>query len=1595
LLNTIRSALLLLLFTALQIQAATYTINSSVTTNTPPAGGRFDISLRCQQNGVAVTTITPSATQSAPLVGATVFSGIPLGAYCTIEYANFPTAPIGTVWATVQSNFYNHHVYNDTQAFDVSLNLANKSAVSVTNMVTGGALVPGTKVDVSLSCNLYANSIWTGPTPNTLQSLDSGQSVLFDNIPQGAQCQTIVSPLPNPPSGYDWVDQTISPNNFSVNSQGTYQVDVTNTMGAFKPVTISVDTTGGPASVSALVYSVELRCTGFNTTIVPSPAPMQSVANGGSVVFGAVPVGANCRVSLTNLPTPPVGYMWHTASFSNNAGSSVKVGAAGLSVQVTNRLVKQSTLRLSQILTGGSLPSGALFSSTIYCTFEGMNIYSISPTNLQTQAANSSVEFSNIPAGAVCSFNRISTPTPMAGFFWLNRTSFSPSTILLVDGANEVTATDTLTGSTNVTVNFNVTGGTPVAGAEIMVNLFCNPLDGSYFGNNQSSHTVPANGSYTFTNVPIDYRCGLTVNDLPAAPANKAWLSPYPTVSSTLTTLAGGNSMNVTAQLVDSGQITINATLNGGSFPNGTYSIYFNCNSRYISGTFTLSAPLLTQSAPLGDQCNFYSLNLPTPPTGFIWGDYVIPSNTIAITAGSNIFNVTLNLIPLTSLSISLQTTGSAADPGSKVPFSLTCRKANGDYYYNASFTYAPADRLIGAGETLTVGRVPIGYSCAFARDLYIATIGPGVGKSWGAISYSPIQITAAVSNLPASASIQVNQNTTVQVTSTVLGGVPVANSNLTVTLYCSYSSGGVLPKPNATLTMPMQGGTISYSDIPVGSSCSVSVAGPLPAPPANLLWKNTAYNDYQLTVTSGSNTVNLTNTLLVEAPLAIDQTLIGGVLAPGVKLNAVVTCYGPINSQSISRALSIEPNARTMIYGVPLGYTCNLQNNSGNPLPPLGYSWAIPTFGAPVVTSNTLTVLTYAVSLLADTSITINKVLIGNISPSHSYNVTYNCSNSNSQYSYSYPGPVTTKTIVANGSVVFNKIPEGSTCTFSESNLPAPPAGTNWKTPVFSPATLVTAANINHTVTLTNELTTAGSLTVNLAIQGGTLPAGTNFSIYVSCSLLGSTVYNGSGLIAVNQAKVFDNIPLGATCVVQQNSNSPLPTLPAGKAWTDLGVLSASNVPITSGGNALTVTNTFADTTLVAVYIQVNGGTIANTDISRVSLACQMILNNNYVSVVVNPSIQQNISLAAPAIFSNIPQKAICTASLVSISAPPSGSVWTHLPYQVLRLTAAAGINVLTLPLTLSPTTSVTLRKAVSIAGYSPTENFSLSINCSINQNQFPVNTIYYPVSIGIAKQVNNIPVGSTCNVTENMNVNPPAPAGFAWTAPTFSQNNFVVPEGGTTVTVTNAVIPVTTLTVNRLGTGVGLIQDSGYRLQCGTTCTYASGVPVSLRLIAYPGGNSKFMGWIGGGCSGTGPCDIVLSTSKTVTAVFANISFVPSLDIDRDGKFLATTDGLLVNRYLRAKGLYFDGFAGDITTYAALRYADGNTWAHLTDMAPSLDIDGDGELDAATDGLLVSRYLLGLRGTALTQNALSANARFTAPADIESRIAALIVAQ
>ena len=86
--------------------------------------------------------------------------------------------------------------------------------------------------------------------------------------------------------------------------------------------------------------------------------------------------------------------------------------------------------------------------------------------------------------------------------------------------------------------------------------------------------------------------------------------------------------------------------------------------------------------------------------------------------------------------------------------------------------------------------------------------------------------------------------------------------------------------------------------------------------------------------------------------------------------------------------------------------------------------------------------------------------------------------------------------------------------------------------------------------------------------------------------------------------------------------------------------------------------------------------------------------------------------------------------------------------------------------------------------------------------------------------------------------------------------------------VTQTVNQLPTQTLTVTVTGTGQGSVTATG--INCPGDCSEAVTENAIVALTATPATGSMFIGWSGGGCTGTGTCSVTMSTAQSVTAQF-----------------------------------------------------------------------------------------------------------------------------
>jgi hypothetical protein len=124
----------------------------------------------------------------------------------------------------------------------------------------------------------------------------------------------------------------------------------------------------------------------------------------------------------------------------------------------------------------------------------------------------------------------------------------------------------------------------------------------------------------------------------------------------------------------------------------------------------------------------------------------------------------------------------------------------------------------------------------------------------------------------------------------------------------------------------------------------------------------------------------------------------------------------------------------------------------------------------------------------------------------------------------------------------------------------------------------------------------------------------------------------------------------------------------------------------------------------------------------------------------------------------------------------------------------------------------------------------------------------------------------------------------------------------------------------------------------------------------------------------------------ATAVSATFAPPDGVrPDIDLSPPASnHDALTDGLLILRYMF--GLTGPSLTVNALNGLAARTDPATIKTYLDNIRPRLDVDGSSTVEPKTDGMLILRYLFGLRGNALIAGALHPQATRTAIPDIEA---------
>jgi hypothetical protein len=113
-----------------------------------------------------------------------------------------------------------------------------------------------------------------------------------------------------------------------------------------------------------------------------------------------------------------------------------------------------------------------------------------------------------------------------------------------------------------------------------------------------------------------------------------------------------------------------------------------------------------------------------------------------------------------------------------------------------------------------------------------------------------------------------------------------------------------------------------------------------------------------------------------------------------------------------------------------------------------------------------------------------------------------------------------------------------------------------------------------------------------------------------------------------------------------------------------------------------------------------------------------------------------------------------------------------------------------------------------------------------------------------------------------------------------TIKATNGTSPDAEQSFTLTvQASPPASThlLTVGLAGDGVGTVTTVAGAISCLPLCSQTFATGTQMTLTANPAPGSTFAGW-SGGCTGSGPCQVILTAETTVTARFEKTALVPA---------------------------------------------------------------------------------------------------------------------
>jgi hypothetical protein len=138
------------------------------------------------------------------------------------------------------------------------------------------------------------------------------------------------------------------------------------------------------------------------------------------------------------------------------------------------------------------------------------------------------------------------------------------------------------------------------------------------------------------------------------------------------------------------------------------------------------------------------------------------------------------------------------------------------------------------------------------------------------------------------------------------------------------------------------------------------------------------------------------------------------------------------------------------------------------------------------------------------------------------------------------------------------------------------------------------------------------------------------------------------------------------------------------------------------------------------------------------------------------------------------------------------------------------------------------------------------------------------------------------------------------------------------------------------------GTITSSPAGISCGSVCSFGFPAGTPVILTATPDATSIFSGWSGGGCSGTGTCQVIMDRERSVTAAF---DVKPSVTArGKLHRYYASSGGERL--YHLGRDVHFQGWvipnrAGH-TLYITWQKRNAGIWKHIATRSVTIPSSG-----------------------------------------------------